>query len=401
MRHRPLSPAFRLAALLSLEEPSAPQIKSIRELLEEVKDFEDLNAKIDQFRTWGFVHRNIQRCDLSVPVEFYSSLKDKSRQILMTNLLLEKETERLRSRLSESGIGCIVLKGAPLAKTIYSHAGLRHAKDIDLLVPSHQLAQAGHYLERSGYRCHNVELTGTANQSWIRRHYHDSHYENEHGVVVELHWRLFNDRRILPVDQRIWTTRYLAGRSFRLPDDELLLYLCWHGSLHYWERLKWLSDIAQLVKSDRWNWDALIGKAEASNSLRPLLLGLLLSHLVFENLLPEPVKAAIKSEPMAMQLADDVISNAFNKTGCLNIETPDKRATFKSHILRLLFNLKLSASPAYKLHCLLTPLLPGINEFRLIRLPHALFFIYFVLRPLRILRDQLPFRRIRTTSTTE
>ena len=42
----------------------------------------------------------------------------------------------------------------------------------------------------------------------------------------------------------------MAGFRFRmLGDGDQLLYLACHGSLHYWERLKWLCDFAMLVRS--------------------------------------------------------------------------------------------------------------------------------------------------------
>jgi len=71
------------------------------------------------------------------------------------------------------------------------------------------------------------------------------------GIGIDLHWRLFRNRW-LPANARIeevgeaWVD-VGSERIPGLPASRLLLYLCMHGALDGWLRLKWLADIGALL----------------------------------------------------------------------------------------------------------------------------------------------------------
>ena len=70
-------------------------------------------------------------------------------------------------------------------------------------------------------------------------------------MVIDLHWRLFRNS-FLPANARLeevgedWINLG-CERIPTLPALRLLLYLCVHGALDGWLRLKWLADIGALL----------------------------------------------------------------------------------------------------------------------------------------------------------
>jgi len=54
--------------------------------------------------------------------------------------------------------------------------------------------------------------------------------------------------------------------------------LCVHGAKHFWERIAWIVDIAQLAGNCEVDWALLSETAAKKGSTRVLLLGLFLAH---------------------------------------------------------------------------------------------------------------------------
>jgi hypothetical protein len=105
------------------------------------------------------------------------------------------------------------------------------------------------------------------------------------GACVELHNRLTDNPNLLACDfGTLWAERVqvpLGGSAVAtLPDRILPLYLCVHGAIHGWERLRWLADLAALLRQPGAQETALV-VAEAAG-LKPLMLhAMVLSHGLF------------------------------------------------------------------------------------------------------------------------
>ncbi len=99
-----------------------------------------------------------------------------------TWLLLE--LERILPAMAEAGCRPIVLKGAPLAVTVYPRPEDRWFVDLDVLLTRAELPLAYAALERLGYRF--------AETVWSARYYEDHHFHrilrSAQGVYLEAHW---------------------------------------------------------------------------------------------------------------------------------------------------------------------------------------------------------------------
>ena len=80
--------------------------------------------------------------------------------------------------------------------------------------------------------------------------------------------------------------------------------LCVHGAKHFWERLAWIVDIAQLVTVREVDWKLLSEIAAERKCSRLLLLGLYLAHEVVGAPLPESVLQRARSDSRVAWLAE-------------------------------------------------------------------------------------------------
>ncbi len=164
-------------------------------------------------------------------------------QLLLLNRLFREQHIDLR-----------IFKGIPLAITAFQDPALRDAGDIDLLVAEKDIFAAGEILRGEGYVRFEprARLTPRRLQSYIA-HQKDFSYDHSlAGVAIDLHWRLFRNP-FLPANANLakvgedWLLLD-SERISTLPAPRLLLYLCVHGALDGWLRLKWLADIAALLR---------------------------------------------------------------------------------------------------------------------------------------------------------
>lgn len=161
---------------------------------------------------------------------------------------------RVTAALAARGIPSLILKGLPLGQRLYGNPFAKTSIDIDLLVPEGAFGASGRILRERGWRRAMPDFRETP----ARMRWYDS-VQKEHvyrgsGAKVELHSRLLGNRFLFnpsfgSLDASAVTVE-VGQHWFRtLGDADQLLYLACHGSLHYWQRLKWLCDVAALVRS--------------------------------------------------------------------------------------------------------------------------------------------------------
>jgi hypothetical protein len=123
-----------------------------------------------------------------------------------TWLLLE--LERVMPALEEAGCRPIVLKGAPLALSVYPRPEDRWFIDLDLLLTRAELPSAYAALERLGYRFAETVLS--------ERYYEDHHFHrilrSAQGVYLEAHWAV-----TLPASAYSFDLDALRRDAMRIP----------------------------------------------------------------------------------------------------------------------------------------------------------------------------------------
>ena len=158
----------------------------------------------------------------------------------------------------------------------YGDLALRSYQDLDLVIHPQHLQDALGVMSRCGF-----EITSDwwndcrpENPKYVARHHEIPLRAPDKSYFVDLHWQLAAHQARafrLDVDEawgRAGTVKLFQAEISTLCREDLFLALCCHGTWHRWERLKWLLDIAELLRSaEMLNWSSI----EETIRSRPLV----------------------------------------------------------------------------------------------------------------------------------
>jgi hypothetical protein len=225
------------------------------------------------------------------------------------NLFLTRELHQIYKLFAAQGIPVIPFKGPTLAAMAYGDLSLRQFGDLDILIDKKDLLKAKELLISQGYQ---LKLTDAQEAAHLQSHYHLHFVRADGRVIVEVHWALTGKHWPFPFDFERSHAHLVpvscgdATLPSFLPED-LLVFLCVHGSRHQWERLMWLCDIAELIRTHpQMEWQRLLARAETSGSKRMLLLGLSLANDLLGTDLPEDILQSVQQDTKVKMLAGQV-----------------------------------------------------------------------------------------------
>ena len=239
----------------------------------------------------------------------------------LRNKFLEKELVKLLHLFKTHEISAVPFKGPVLASTAYGNLSLRSFGDLDILVQKRDLDRAYQVLRSQDYK-RKSELDHEQETDPGHSKYHT--FVRGNGLVhVDLQWIIAGPHFSFSLDHHHWWERLhvvsLNGSMVpSLPPEETLLILCVHGSKHLWEKLKWICDVAELVRVHglTMDWSRVIEEAQRLGCQRMLFLGLSLARDLLGTHLSEQVLPLIKKgAPRLNTLAVQVYNGLFPETG--------------------------------------------------------------------------------------
>lgn len=282
----PFTPEFRML-LSCLRWPlDAAALDQIADQAEGLSDWPHLLALTRRHRVVGLVWRALKRSGCPVPHDIAASFSRFASSAARQSMLLSVESIRLNQLLESAGVDALFLKGITVTMLAYGDASVRHAKDIDLLVPPAAIDSAVAVLRGAGYTP-TFDLDSVPQERralWFRYTKSMDWVHPDNGVLLELHWRLTDAPLLhdLPGASGRQTIPITAGRSLETLDgDHLLAYLCVHGAAHGWMRLKWLADVYALLPHDAERCEAAYRRLLQLGAGRSAGQALLLCHDLF------------------------------------------------------------------------------------------------------------------------
>ena len=221
------------------------------------------------------------------------------------NSLLTGELVSLVDAFAAKGIRAIPFKGPTLAVTAYGDPTLRECVDLDLIVEQSSILQARQLMWSRGYQLTSLVSSHGDEQDEV---FHS--FVKKNGIFrVDLQWvmarRLFSFRldRERFYDQ-LKPVRIGQKTVMALATEELLIVLCIHGSKHAWEDLKWVCDVAELLRRRRAiDWSRVLFLSQEWGSRRMLFMGLAMARTLFDTPLPRLVQDAIAADRDIQDLA--------------------------------------------------------------------------------------------------
>lgn len=170
-------------------------------------------------------------------------------------LALVQEALAIAGLFEREQIAVLFLKGPFLSKRYHGDFGIRHAGDLDVLVEEADVRRADAVLRGSGYaRTKPVrELSPRRWQLYLDTQHELGYRPAGKEMLVELHWRYADARRLAPYPFAELHARSraedVAGLAIRtLSDRDTFVQLAVHGALDGWSRLKWFADLPRMLE---------------------------------------------------------------------------------------------------------------------------------------------------------
>ncbi|MCU0525744.1 MAG: nucleotidyltransferase family protein [Elainella sp. Prado103] len=346
----------------------------------------------------GLFYQTLQKVGFeAVPLEISRSLLVNVQRSTLHSMILMQELLRLQPLFAAQAIPVIPFKGPLLSTELYQNLGLRKTSDLDLLVPPEYFQQAIELLTRSGYAAvRDWSFLNPGREAAYIRAWHEYSLTNG-SICIDLHQTLTPNYFLSqePSFDQLWRNRQqvlLSGQPiWSFGNEDLLIYLTVHGSKECWRVLKWICDIAQFVQTyPETDWSRVVLKSQTLGSERMLLLGFRLAQLLLRLTVPPEIQQRIMSDPECNALAREL---------ALNLLSPDPRISNKFSLKKTLFYFRMMTTTRDRLNCLnclwkpihrnLIILFPNNRDESFWNLPSQLHFLYYLLRPFRLMITRL------------
>ena len=365
----------------------------------------------------------------TVPASVLAQLREEFLQNSLHAFSLSTELSKVLDYLATNGVPALPLKGVTLAASVYGDLTLRQPGDVDVLIHPQDAPAAIPLLEQFGYQADfadiadfEAQLSPTQQHTSLRVRTGLGFYKSDPSVQLDLHWRLFPSWFGTPLEfTELWQRREtVALRGVSVPSlstEDLLVFLCLHGSKHRWKSLKWVCDVAELLRTvPDLDWDLVTRLSRRQR--RMVLLGLALAHDLLDAPLPAHVAKQLAADQKMPALVQQAQAWIFQREQALDSYGVER-------IVSVLTNTRIGSGGAtphvadlyrdiiYSLHpqlggwrvvygWLAFIFVPTIFDVQWVSLPARLFPLYYPLRLIRFLRRagagvvRLMRRRFRT-----
>jgi len=298
------------------------------------------------------------------------------RNIRMTQQLL-----KVLDLLADAGVEAMPFKGPALAIQAYGDLSMRSFTDIDIVIHLYDFDQAYYLLSRSGYlsglKHHQaifLKKTGIELSFTHPTHFLDVHWAFAHKfMALNLDSdKLFEKSIFIQID----------GNDIRsLSPEDTLILLCIHGTNHRWFHLKWIADVIFLIHNNPdINWDKLFKEAVQIKVTPVLYQSLNLAKLVGGLNYPENIHGVVAQGKNVAELFYTKLfaRNTLNSRFIFEIfltsrsgESISDQILYLSHqIMYIIFT-------------------PKSRDLQVLNLPWLMIPLYYIIRPFRLLRDNL------------
>ena len=304
--------------LLSLLQKDDAEIEEVANLTAT-----DWNALIDRARIhsvvsliWLRLRERVER--MKLPPEIVDRFVKLHLQDTGRGIIIQDQIENIVKAAHDAGVPMMLLKGAQLLKLVYNDASLRQMYDIDLLVREESLTGLKEVLFQLGYSEIFVDRYNP------KRAYQFPFQPSKNGLRLEVHTSLKST--LLPGElalKEIWeravTVRFGDAEALAMSPEDLILYICYHSSYHFYLHfgLRSLCDIASVIKrfGVDLDWKRLVYCACKWNITRSSYIGLVLVGQWLKADVPNEVIIGLEPNDANPQLLQMVNSQIFARTG--------------------------------------------------------------------------------------
>lgn len=363
---------------------------------------QDVSGKLQQLAESGFEWDYL--LDLAkkqrVSALLYQSLSSIDGEIATTRVMNDLKSCLVRRFITQSfmlnglfriielfksrGIRTISFKGPLLAFSVYGDIAKRQFYDLDLLVSEEQFGKASRILQQEGFK---KVLWNDA----------ESHYQDPSSkLIIDLH-RKVTESNWFPIAfdfDLLWSrgkTIQIANNEIRTfsPEDSLIV-LCVEmikDACEGQNRLAKLCDIAESLRSNEHiNGIYLTSESRRLGIHRIVSVAVSLAMDMLDAPIPSTIRAGIEDSRRTRALCDQIKKQLFQEDHP-NWGQWNQASDFKA--ARIRYHWMVRERLQHRMIPYLRPLLPNDRDRDLIALPPYLGFLYFGIRPVRIIVEHL------------
>lgn len=382
-----MGPETRLLLCCARTHMDAEKAESIRTILQAGIDWAYLMQIALLHRMTPLLYWHLHTiCPEVVPLPTLDQLRSHFHANARRNLFLTMELLKLLKLFAAQDITAVPFKGPILASAAYGNLSLRQFHDLDVLIHQRDIRRAKAALASLGYRP-AIEPLEEQDAEFVQSKHHILISEDGR-VRVDLQWRMAGLSFSFPLDtDRFW--EHLQPVSFagttvlHLSPENTLLLLNVHGCKHHWERLKWICDIAEVIRAHPgMDWERILGHAADVGAERMLALGLFLANDLLGTALPDRVWRRILTDDAVKPLATQVSQRLFR-------EADRPPGAYEKFVFYYKLRERFRDRMHYRLYYLSAyfwiVVTPNIHDRALLPLPAFLSSLYYLLRPMRLL----------------
>jgi hypothetical protein len=230
-------------------------------------------------------------------LEFVAELSARS-------LRLANTLSGVATLFEQANVRGLVFKGPTLAQDAYGDVTLRECGDLDLLIDGVDFDRMRQVLLDDGFR-----------SCWDSPANRQQLFACEFArsdATLDVHWALAPGWLNYQVDfDRLWRagSGVNAGGTYlrKLRSEDGVSVLCIHGTKHWWDRLRWLVDVSELINSGQIaDWERVESTAAAAHCRRSVSVGLYLAADLLDAELPADVRHQLQRVSGIQRLAAQV-----------------------------------------------------------------------------------------------
>lgn len=364
---------FLLAAALHLSDS-----QTMYHLATKISNLDYLTLLARKHGVLPLLYSRLAGLDTILPSDYLRQLRDEYYINVAQNLAAVSELIVLLDTFKEYEIPVLPFKGVAFGNSVYGDVALRPAGDLDLLIHRRDLPRASQVLREYRYE---LKTPVQADGRPVWKGGYEYHFErSSDGMIVEMRWRLTephfrNDWGM----ESLWPQKrssVLFGKHVSvLSPEHTLILLCLHGSKHHWSRLIWICDVWQLLlSSPQLDWKQIFRDAKALGLSRTLSVGILLAVQLAGARVPGQVLQSLQGDSVASRVAQHTARSLYD-------DRQTDAGVMPYHALLLGF--------ADRVWWAAGRFRPNENDRAMIHIPPALDLLYYLVRPLRLVRDRL------------
>ena len=288
-------------------EHSPETSERLKQLLEQPIDWQLVLNRSWWHRIRPLMHRHLQSQPPGVvPAAVLEAFAKQARELEERNERLMRMLRHVTGLFEQSSLPMLVFKGPTLAADAYGDLNLRECGDLDMLIREQDFPRVKEMLCADGFDCIWDQV-----DSERKRQLFACEFQRD-GVELDVHWALAPKWHNYEVDfDRLWQSGDPLEEEGRFvkklrPEDSLEV-LCMHGSRHWWDRLRWICDIAELVnRGGITDWTRLESQSAEARWHRSVWLGLWLANDLLDANLPPEIEKKLNGSRVVKRLADQV-----------------------------------------------------------------------------------------------